>query len=67
MVDRLALVGGSLEDKTFVQVVVKAVDLVLCNAISILSRVANWVLVATIDILEAGFNAVYLLESNLRL
>ena len=64
VVDRLALVGGSFENKTFLQVVVIAADLVLCNAISVLSRVANWVLVATIDVLEAGFNAVHLLEVN---
>ena len=55
-----------MENKTFLQVVVEAVDLILCNAISVLSRVANWVLVATIGVLEAGFDAIYLLKVNLR-
>ena len=67
MVDRLALVGGSLENKPFFQVVVEAVDLILSNAVSVPPRVANWVLVATIDVLETGVDAVPLLEVNLRL
>ena len=62
MMRRLAGQCGFWGKQHFLQVVVEAVDLILCNAISILPRVANWVLVATIGVLEAGFNAVHLLK-----
>ena len=67
MMRRLAAQRGFWGKQLFLQVIVKAVDLILCNAISVLPRVANWVLVATIDVLEAGFDAVHLWKVNLRL
>ena len=64
MMRRLAAQRGFWGKQPFLQVVVKAVDLILCNAISVLSSVANWVLVATIDVFEAGVDTVHLLEIN---
>ena len=67
MMRRLAAQSGFCGKQPFLQVSVETVDLILCNAIRILPRVANWVLVATIDVLEAGSYAIDLLKLNIRL
>ena len=65
--DRLALVGGVLWSEIFLLVFVKALKLILGNTICILSWVAEWLLVAEVDVLEAVFNASYLSKAKLNI
>ena len=62
--DRLALEGGVLWSEIFLLVFLKAVKLVLGNAICFLSWVADRVLVAEVDVLEAGFNSSHLSKAK---
>ena len=58
--DRLAQVGGVLGCEPLLFVFTQAAKLVLGNVSSILSWVADWVLVAEVDVLEACVNAFHL-------
>ena len=62
--DRLALEGGVLWSEIFLLVFVKAAKLILGNAICFLSWVADRVLVAEVDVLEAGFDDFHLSKKN---
>ena len=62
--DRLALVGGVLGNEILFLVFVKAVKLILGNLSCILSWVADRVLVAEVDVLEAGFDAFHLSKKS---
>ena len=62
--DRLALVGGVLGSEPFLLVFVKAVKLILGNLSCFLSWVADRVLVAEVDVLEAGFDAFHLSKKS---
>ena len=62
--DRLALVGGVLWSESFSFVFVKAVKLILGNLSCFLSWVADRVLVAEVNVLEAGFDAFHLLSKS---
>ena len=63
--DRLALVGGVLWSEIFLLVFLKAVKLILGNLSCFLSWVADWVLVAEVDVLETGFDAFHLSKKSL--
>ena len=62
--DRLALEGGVLGSEPFLLVFLKAVKLILGNLSCFLSWVADRVLVAEVDVLEAGFDAFHLLSKS---
>ena len=64
--DRLALVvvSGILWCQLFLLVILKAVILILGNLSCFLSWVADRVLVAEVDVLEAGFDAFHLLSKS---
>ena len=62
--DRLALVGGVLWSEPFLLVFVKAVKLILGNLSCFLSWVADRVLVAEVNVLEAGFDAFHLSKKS---
>ena len=63
--DRLALVGGVLGSEPFLLVFVKALKLILGNLSCFLSWVADWVLVAEVDVFETGFDAFHLSKKSL--
>ena len=62
--DRLALVGGILWSEIFLLVFLKALKLILSNLSCFLSWVADWVLVAEVDVLEADFDAFHLSKKS---
>ena len=62
--DRLTLEGGVLGSEPFSFVFVKAVKLILGNLSCFLSWVADRVLVAKVNVLEAGFDAFHLLSKS---
>ena len=62
--DRLALVGGVFCSEILYIVFLKAVKLILGNLSCFLSWVADRVLVAKVNVLEAGFDAFHLLSKS---
>ena len=60
--DRLALVGGVFSSEILCPVIIKAVELILGNLSCILPWVADRMMVAEVDVLEAGFNVFHLLN-----
>ena len=62
--DRLALEGGVLWSEIFLLVFVKALKLILSNLSCFLSWVADRVLVAEVNVLEAGFGAFHLSKKS---
>ena len=61
---RLALVGGVFCSEILYIVFLKAVKLILGNLSCILSWVADRVLVAEVNVLEAGFDAFHLSKKS---
>ena len=62
--DRLALVGGVFCSEPFLLVFLKAFKLILGNLSCFLSWVADRVLVAKVNVLEAGFDAFHLSKKS---
>ena len=64
VMERLALVGSVFRSEILCLVILKAVKLILGNLSCFLSWVADRVLVAEVDVLEAGFNSSHLSKAK---